>query len=714
MRTRIVAIGMLLMMTATLSAAAQSGNDLYQQGLARETAGDIKGAIQVFERIVRDFSSNRTLTARALLQLGRWSELLGQDQARGYYERLIREFADQPEQIDIVAQARSRFAALGKTSGAPMQEAMTLQPLPDLNDGELQSVTMDGTKAIIMDFSKGQNVALYDFSKKQIRLLTDLDWTMGWTYNAFFSPDARRVAYLYGKDRLFELRVTTLEGRSSTVYRSESGPFPYIQPVGWTRDGASLVVVVARLDQTWALGTLPSTGGSFTPLRSLGWAFDYRAAPPRISPDGRFIAYLEGENGLRDVHVVSLDGRDAHRITDHPGDDWAPIWSPDSRYLAFASNRLGSVSLWTVEVKDGKPVGQPVKVKEGMLAARLIDWSERGIFYSQQTNTSDLYTAPMDPLEGRPTGSPQQIPYPRTGRNVSPVWSPDGAQLAFVSSASADPNRRYVVVMSADGGQTREFVIPTTSFENPSSPGDLRWFGDGRGLGFSGRDARGGPAVFRLRLETGEWDTISLSAGEVWRTSTEWNRDGSTLYFARPTSQNPGIIARSVDGDSQRHVYRSDTPVLNIRSLEFSPNRKWLAFQQWSGAADDTITKRILIVDVATGETRTVLQDVHKSNDSGSQPDLVGWTPSGDLLIKRHANGGAPSDTVIFPVNGDTPRPIKIPAFAAGSPGETPRNLVAKWSPDGRLMVLSRVSRGWETFVIENPLAAVRPTAVSR
>ena len=74
---------MLILLSAAAIAAMQNGNDLYQQSLARETAGDIKGAIQIFERIVRDFSSNRTLTAKALLQLGRWSELLGRIRRRG-------------------------------------------------------------------------------------------------------------------------------------------------------------------------------------------------------------------------------------------------------------------------------------------------------------------------------------------------------------------------------------------------------------------------------------------------------------------------------------------------------------------------------------------------------------------------------------------------------------------------------------------------------
>src|SRR6476646_1228474 len=115
MRLRIGAIAMLILLSVAATAAMQNGNDLYQQGLARETAGDIKGAIQIFERIVRDFSSNRTLTARALLQLGRWSDLVEQDQARKYYERVVREFSDQPDQTDLVVQAKARLAILVPT-----------------------------------------------------------------------------------------------------------------------------------------------------------------------------------------------------------------------------------------------------------------------------------------------------------------------------------------------------------------------------------------------------------------------------------------------------------------------------------------------------------------------------------------------------------------------------------------------------------------------
>jgi Tol biopolymer transport system component len=686
---------------------AQSGYELFQQALSKERAeGKLQEAIALYRRVVDVAAMDHALAAKALMQLGRCYETLGNTEARATYERLVARY---PDQADLVAQAKARLAALVRTPAAPAAPAaMTIQPL-DFGDDEALAVSPDGSKAIVLNYSKGDNLALFDFSTKQTRLLTDLDWNMGGASSPVWSPDARRVAYVYWKDEARELRTMTLDGRSSLVYRPEIAQ--RMQPVGWTPDGGTLVVVTTRPDKTVAIGTLPATGGTFTPLRSLGWSYEwgYGSQPPRLSPDGRFVAYLEGETGQRDLHVVSLDGRATDRITHDPGDDFAPIWSPDSRYLAFMSTRLGGVSLWTIELKDGKPVGPPVKLKDGMQFTRVIDWSKQGIFYRQPATTWDLYTLSMDSIEGRPTGAPRPIPYSRTGRNVSPSWSPDGKSFAFVSSAAGDPNRRYVVVMPADGAKVREFLIPTTAWQFPQSPYELRWFDDGRELGFAGTDPRGAYAFFRLRLETSEWHTIPLSAE---RTRTiEWNRDGTAFYFARVFT-NPGIFEHSVDGGAERLVYRLSPRVSWIQRLGFSPDRKWLAFQAFTPADANTktITSAIVVVDVATGESRTVLDGLRNQMPI-APPHLLSWTPSGDLLVWQRGTGPETFEFQVVPLNGGTPRPFAVPPFGPTLPGE----MFAAWSPDGRTIVLNRVARGGGgTFVLENPLAAVRATTASR
>jgi len=682
-----------------------SGHALFEQALAKERVeGNLREAIRLYERVVAEFASDRALAARALVQMGLSYEKLGRDEAVRVYERLVRDFADQQ---DAVVQARARLAALVRAPAAA-PAAMTLRPLPDVSqDGELVAVSPDGTKAIVMDYSSGQNLALYEFGSNPKRLLTTVDWSTGWIYFGVWSPDSRRVAYQQnsqGDNPSSELRVTTLDGQSRVVYRTE-GTFA-VQPVGWTPDGATLVAVVRRPDGTWTLGTLPAGGGAFTPLRSFGWSYNWFTASPRLSPDGRFIALLEGEAGLRDVHVIGLDGREAHRITDDPADDFLPLWSSDGRHLAFISNRVGTVSLWAVEVEDGRPAGPAVKLKDGMVQGRLIDWTPRGIFYDQQTSTWDLYTAPMDPVDGRPTAAPRLLPYARTGRNVSPAWSPDGKRLAFVSSTAADPNRRYVVVTAADGSDSREFLVPTSQWQYTNTPYDLRWFGNGRGLGFSGLDTQGVPAIFRLLLETGEWDTIRLPADVGSTAQVEWNGDGSAVYFRRQWA-NAGIFERLVRSDAERLVYGSSVPLANIQRLQFSPDRTWLAFQDWpADPAANTMIKRIRILDVDTGEARTVLEAPARVNPTDPRPpNLMGWSPAGELIVERYGTGNEPSEVLIVPVNGGAPRSLALPAVGPTAPGETPPDRIAKWSPDGRTLAISRVNRAWETFVIEHPLA---------
>jgi Tol biopolymer transport system component len=210
-------------------------------------------------------------------------------------------------------------------------------------------------------------------------------------------------------------------------------------------------------------------------------------------------------------------------------------------------------------------------------------------------------------------------------------------------------------------------------------------------------------------LETGEWSTIPFSStgGPTW---TEWNTDGSAFYCACPG----GISERAVSGDVERLVYRS-TGTSFIQALEFSPDRKWLAFFHGTYGAS-TETSRILIANLETGETRTVLEEVFILTDPG-RFQLEGWTPAGDLLVERlkfSATGNTTaSEVLLVPVNGGAPRPIALPIISPSVPGEAP-DFSAKWSPDGRSMVLGRVSRGSETFVIENPLAVTRATTASR
>ena len=90
-----------------------------------------------------------------------------------------------------------------------------------------------------------------------------------------------------------------------------------------------------------ALWTIPSAGG---PARQLtAGPHDSEA---RWSPDGKHVAFVRtvSKDGmahgapLPQIFVLSMTGGDAHQLTEMPRGAASPVWSPDSRHIAFLSN----------------------------------------------------------------------------------------------------------------------------------------------------------------------------------------------------------------------------------------------------------------------------------------------------------------------------------------------------------------------------------------
>ncbi|HBN47373.1 MAG TPA: peptidase S41 [Prevotella sp.] len=70
-----------------------------------------------------------------------------------------------------------------------------------------------------------------------------------------------------------------------------------------------------------------------------------------ISPDGSLIAFAY----KGDIWTVPTAGGQAKQLTTHPAFDSYPVWSPDSRHIAFASTREGSFDVWLMPREGGEP-----------------------------------------------------------------------------------------------------------------------------------------------------------------------------------------------------------------------------------------------------------------------------------------------------------------------------------------------------------------------
>lgn len=72
---------------------------------------------------------------------------------------------------------------------------------------------------------------------------------------------------------------------------------------------------------------------------------------PAISPDGKTVAF----SYKGDIWTVPANGGQARQITTNPAYDAYPVWSPDSRQIAFASSREGSMDIYVVGRDGGAP-----------------------------------------------------------------------------------------------------------------------------------------------------------------------------------------------------------------------------------------------------------------------------------------------------------------------------------------------------------------------
>ena len=104
-----------LIITAALALASivaiaedKKANVLLQAGIARETVqGDLKGAIEIYDKAVKEAGANRGLAAQALMRMAECYQKLGDAEARKIYEQVVKNYEDQKE---AAALARARLA----------------------------------------------------------------------------------------------------------------------------------------------------------------------------------------------------------------------------------------------------------------------------------------------------------------------------------------------------------------------------------------------------------------------------------------------------------------------------------------------------------------------------------------------------------------------------------------------------------------------------
>ncbi|HRL10588.1 MAG TPA: S9 family peptidase [Aggregatilineales bacterium] len=352
---------------------------------------------------------------------------------------------------------------------------------------------------------------------------------------------------------------------------------------------------------------------------------------PQVSPDGRWIAYVQRsidalENRYRTaIYVVATDGGESVRIT-QGGSDSQPRWSPDGARLAFTSARGGKPQIYLIRM--GIPGGEAYA------------------------------------LTRQPNGA------------TSPVWSPDGAHLAFLSpldaaeraredagEVDAPPADRFEAQQRKENAARAEAkrYDPMIVERIPYRDGYGKTYLDGRFQQIHVIPASGG-------------ESRRLTGLDANYSAPVWSPDGASLLTFRPSdpdADEPSRLDRlyriALTDGAETVVYEDVTA---DRLPALSPDGQRIAYIRTPLELQYTRVPLLSVLDAGGAPRDLTLAFDRSATDPAWSPDGASVyfraQNEGNTALYRIAPDGGTVDTVISAADGSF---IEVQAYHVGKTG---------------------------------------------
>ena len=378
---------------------------------------------------------------------------------------------------------------------------------------------------------------------------------------------------------------------------------------------------------------------------------------PAWSPDGSTIAFVSDRTDKRQIYLINPRAGEADALTSAEDGVSAFEWSPDGRSIAYTARDPKTASLKDREKKYGEfevveqdqrmthlfvvdvAAKTTRRLTSGAFTVGSFNWSpdSKNIAFDHKVNPSPASSGSSDISIVTVSDASVRKLVTQDGPDVDPVWSPDGARIAF-TTAMANPSYYYansvIATVASAGGMP---TVLTAGFDE--DPSLVAWRPNGL---FFGALHRTWSYLYRLDPQTRA--VVRLApADRAVMTAFSLSRDGSTVAYV------------GSDPESLPEVFAANISTLDAGAVQAPRPTKLTDF---SAQTAKWRTSALEIVSWKSQDGTTIEGVLHKPLDFDA-------TKKYPLLVVIHGgptgvSRAVPFTSVIYPIDVWVPRGVLV------------------------------------------------------
>ncbi len=327
-------------------------------------------------------------------------------------------------------------------------------------------------------------------------------------------------------------------------------------------DGKNIIYVLKKVDKDknsyfsnlWLLPTNGENAKQLTKSRA-------KDITPCWSPDSKYIAFVTNRSGTNQVWLIAINGGEAWALTNLPNGAYSPSWSPNGTQIAFLSKvSKNENSLETNNIrfttKQGKEYATDVKVINNL------KYRFKTQYFDKKYLNIFIISVNGDMLTQLTTGD---------YNDSNPEWSPDSKFIVFSSNRNGDQyfdDNSDIFTVSSNGGRLKQLT------KGPGPEYDPLWSPDGKYISFIGKSKSNSSALQSelFVININNKNITNLTSGfdrNIYK--SQWSSKKNNIYFTANDKGNIHLFLTSINKKFYKKVIKKNR---QLKSFQISSKNK--------------------------------------------------------------------------------------------------------------------------------------------